>query len=244
MSSPSASTNENKVDLLTQIKELDAQIEEVDAYINEQEILSEHIRSQGIDACRIRASAERENLKTQRDQLLISALVPSSAERKKQKNKKKTKLPDLYAVRGGKGHGIYEYWWDALDAGWKDRQIYGNACKFPGELRHLAEAWLERPALPNGRADQASQWFSNKNKFVKLVFGFTAVTLLCLFIYKSMMISYTYFDCDTYTSTSVCAGILKIRVSVSKHMPKIINAVFTQLLLGLGTIIVSCIGLL
>ena len=46
----------------------------------------------------------------------------------------------FYVIRGGRNAGIYENWHDAVNAGWFQRQPYGNAVKV--ESVEDAEAFL------------------------------------------------------------------------------------------------------
>ena len=62
------------------------------------------------------------------------------------------KSGDLYVVRGGAGHGIHKTWAAALNAGWYQKQAFGNCCKFSSSEMKDAEDFLAHEMFPEGRA--------------------------------------------------------------------------------------------
>merc|ERR1712098_613597 len=89
---------------------------------------------------------------------------PRSASRSRKKGASK-----LYAVRGGLKAGIYDSWSDAIDAGFKHKQGYGNACCFPPDEREKAELWIQRVPLVEGVVGMGQSWLKERPLAVRLI---------------------------------------------------------------------------
>ena len=110
------------------------------------------------------------------------------------------KSGDLYVVRGGAGHGIHKTWAAALNAGWYQKQAFGNCCKFPSDEMVEAQAFLDHQPFPEGRAGVFARDMRQQHIFVRLCALGVVTTIFCGIIVKLAYIVST----QAYLSTSWC----------------------------------------
>ena len=154
---------------------------------------------------------------------------------------------DLYAVRGGEGHGLYDTYADALDAGWLQRQGYGNAVKFPARQREFAEQWLARSPLPNGRAASVQTWIQKQHFLVRLTLTSLIATISLAGLFHMLVYLDSYIGCDksvVIATTPMCIGITNVKTFVTSKIVEITNLVFAQIVSGIGVFAMYLGGML
>ena len=87
------------------------------------------------------------------------------------------KSGDLYVVRGGAGHGIHKTWAAALNAGWYQKQAFGNCCKFSSSEMKDAEDFLAHEMFPEGRAGAFAKDMRQQHILVR-VFALGVITTI------------------------------------------------------------------
>ena len=144
---------------------------------------------------------------------------------------------NIYVVRGGHGHGIYNTWAEALNAGWYQKQAFGNCCKFLSTEREEAEAFLKHEAFPEGRAGTFAKDMRQQHIFVR-VFALAVVTTAFGFaIVKIAYMVHDKLECSRsmlMSSTPPCIYSHKVIASVSEKQAHIYNLIGAEIIILIG----------
>ena len=114
----------------------------------------------------------------------------------------------IYAVRTGLKAGIYEHWHDALDAGFKQKEEYGNACKFVMNDRQKAEEWLNRPQLDENVLESGQTWLKRQTLPVRLMVLSVMTTLYGYIIFKISIFVNESMGCDDFSYPAAIQSFL------------------------------------
>ena len=143
----------------------------------------------------------------------------------------------VYAIRGGVGHGVYDSFSDALDAGWYQKQPYGNACAFSAEERTKAEIWIEtRKPFPENKAGLFAKEMRQQHIFVRILALGIVTTIFMLVIVKISYWVHDTLDCRNYPAniTPPCTYANKLIALVSEKQVHIYNLIGAELLICIG----------
>jgi len=143
----------------------------------------------------------------------------------------------LYAIRGGLGHGVYENFSDALDAGWYQKQPYGNACTFSQDERTKAEVWINnRRPFPENRAGLFAKDMRQQHIFVRILALCIITTIFMLVLNKIAYFVQDKLDCLHYPSsiTPPCIYANKLIAFVAEKQVNIYNLIGAELLICIG----------
>ena len=144
--------------------------------------------------------------------------------------------PDLYAVRGGARHGLYTEWWKALDAGWYQKQAFGNCCKFSAGEREQAEAFLNNRPFAEGRAGAFATNMRQQHIFIRLFALAVVTTIMCAFIVKLAYFTHDTLDCRNFmmSTTMPCIYTHKIISTVAEQQVVMYNLIGAEIVIVIG----------
>ena len=131
----------------------------------------------------------------------------------------------LYALRGGRGHGIYEKFYEAIDAGWYQKQPYGNAASFSQEERDEANAWIGgREPFPEGRLRLLERSkIKEQHIFVKLLLLTFISTIFALALTKTAYFAHGKMECPNFSASGSvpCIYAHKIIAYVNEYQRRV-----------------------
>ena len=143
----------------------------------------------------------------------------------------------LYAIRGGHGHGVYEKFYEAIDAGWYQKQPYGNAAAFSLEEREEAHAWIDgRTPFPEGQLNAMKSKVKEQHIFVRIMLLSIFTTLMSSIIVKAAYLLHDNMDCKHFpASGSVpCIWSLKLITLANERQNEVFKFIGTQLIALVG----------
>ena len=127
----------------------------------------------------------------------------------------------LYAIRGGKGHGVYDKFYKAIDAGWYQKQPYGNAATFSPEEKDEAHAWISgRTPFPEGHVNVMKSMLKEQNIFVRIVLMTIFVTFVAMICIQATYYLHDKLECKTFpaSASSPCIWPLHLLTAVSENL--------------------------
>jgi hypothetical protein len=145
----------------------------------------------------------------------------------------------VYAVSGGPRQGVYTSWPQAVDAGFNQKQGYGNAVSFDGpEAAADAQQWVDgRKPYPEGTANQWRHGVKQQPFLVRL---FVMVVLMTAFAATIAFIARRaeqYLGCRadyTRMADEVCLLVAKIDVAVRESAVSTTRLVATEVVVAIG----------
>ena len=146
------------------------------------------------------------------------------------------KSGDLYVVRGGAGHGIHKTWAAALNAGWYQKQAFGNCCKFSSSEMKDAEDFLAHEMFPEGRAGAFATNMRQQHIFIRLFALAVVTTIMCAFIVKLAYFTHDTLDCRNFmmSTTMPCIYTHKIISTVAEQQVVMYNLIGAEIVIVIG----------
>jgi len=130
----------------------------------------------------------------------------------------------FYAVRTGKGRGLYRNWGEARDNDFANRQTAGNAAKFNN--KEDAENWMKKNPIPEG----FMKVIDDLLRIVASTFGIVVLAILLTFaIFVVVQKIDNYFECSRFINLlhPVCSGTAKILMTVRTESLKFLISALT-----------------
>ena len=142
----------------------------------------------------------------------------------------------VYAVRGGAGHGLHTTWSAALNAGWYQKQAFGNCCKFSSSEMAEAQAFLDYQPFPEGRAGVFAQGMRQQHIFVRLCALAVVTTIFCGIIVKLAYTVHDKLECRglMISTTPPCIFTHKIISAVTEQQVNIYNLIGAEIVILIG----------
>ena len=153
----------------------------------------------------------------------------------------------LYAIRGGHGHGVYDKFCKAIDAGWYQKQPYGNAVTFSEEEQDEARAWIDgREPFPEGRLRSLESNVKEIHIFVKLLLLTLITTIFAVYLTELAYFVHDKMDCPKFPASGSppCIYAHKIIAYVNEYQSRFFEFVGAQLTALVGMFYLYVCGLL
>ena len=146
------------------------------------------------------------------------------------------KSGDLYVVRGGAGHGIHKTWAAALNAGWYQKQAFGNCCKFSSSEMKDAEDFLAHEMFPEGRAGAFAKDMRQQHILVRVFALGVITTIFGLIIVKLAYIVHDKLDCRSLlaSTTPPCIYAHKTIAVVTEQQAHFYNLIGAEITILVG----------
>ena len=146
------------------------------------------------------------------------------------------KSGDLYVVRGGAGHGIHKTFAAALNAGWYQKQAFGNCCKFSSSEMKDAEDFLAHEMFPEGRAGAFAKDMRQQHILVRVFALGVITTIFGLIIVKLAYIVHDKLDCRSLlaSTTPPCIYAHKTIAAVTEQQAHIYNLIGAEIIILVG----------
>ena len=152
----------------------------------------------------------------------------------------------LYAIRGGQGHGVYDKFYKAIDAGWYQKQPYGNAATFSEEEEDEARAWIDRrEPFPEGRLRLLESNLKQQHIFVKLLMLTFITTIFAVYLTRLAYFAHDKMDCPKFPASGSppCIYAHKVIAYVNEYQSRFFEFVGAQFITLIGMLWVYVCGL-
>ena len=155
----------------------------------------------------------------------------------------------LYAIRGGKKAGVYSRWYQAVDAGFKSKQGFGNGVTFDESEADLAQQWvLDNTNLqPEGKAALWQRSIKDKHILVRVLFVTVIFTIVFQLTHLGVDFIGWWNNCDdkVHRKLAVCIGNQELNLFLLKYEVEITAfcyAQFIAMMTGLFVWLVGCVA--
>lgn len=180
----------------------------------------------------------------------------------------------FYVVRGGRNAGIYENWHDAVNAGWFQRQPYGNAVKV--ESVEDAEAFLAitrecnclcflcdcphtvisththsynslSKAFAQGAAGQVKSWVSRQHFVVQFTIFSVTSSITAWFLLELLQWYEGYLECADDIQRKLgpmCMNLNNLQLYVAANVNTLITFAFYEISVSITVLFAWLSGLL
>ncbi len=144
-----------------------------------------------------------------------------------------TRSNGYYAVRNGTMTGVYEHWFQAVQAGFRQQEGYGNAVKC--DTREQAEEFIKMKPFSSSPVGSVNGYIAKQHFLVRMMIFTISMNVLCFGAYKLALKAEVELGCNdlVLSMLPMCKGLMNIRTQVTSNYEKLLNILFYQIVGGI-----------
>ena len=139
-----------------------------------------------------------------------------------------------YAVRGGAESGVYDKWSHAVNAGWRQKEAFGNCIKT--DDKEEADAFVAHSAFPMTKVQAVQGYVARQHFLVRASIFMVVATTLSILAWNVALRVEAALDCNVapHNTMPICIGILDARLAISKNMVALTNLFMWEIIGAIG----------
>ena len=152
----------------------------------------------------------------------------------------------LYAIRGGPKAGVYDRWYQAVDAGFKSKQGFGNGVTFDESESDIAKQWVmdNSNLQPEGKAAILQKSIKDRHILVRVLFVTIIFTVVFQLTHLGVDMIGWWNNCDdkVHKKLAVCIGNAELNLFLLKYEVEITAFCYAQFIAMMGALFVWLVG--